>query len=110
MNTTGKKTPGSGRQKGTPNKATAEIRALAQMNAPAAIEELVRLSTEAENETTRVAAIRELLDRGYGKAQAGIDLNVASGEPTLVEILTDLGKYEADLERDEAAGTEGDRL
>ena len=90
MNTTGKKTPGSGRQKGTPNKATAEIRPLAQMNAP--------------------AAIKELLDRGYGKAQAGIDLNVASGEPTLVEILTDLGKYEADLERDEAAGTEGDRL
>ena len=32
------------------------------------IKELVRLAKNAENETTRVAAIRELLDRAYGKA------------------------------------------
>jgi hypothetical protein len=39
-----------GRQKGTPNKATAEVKLLAQKYAPAAIEELGRLSTGAESE------------------------------------------------------------
>src|SRR5262245_54757668 len=56
-----------GRQKGTPNKATAEVKVLAQKYAPAATEELGRLSTEADNEATRVAASKEILDRAYGK-------------------------------------------
>ena len=62
------RTPGSGRQAGTPNKATAEVKALAQAHAPAAIAELARLATGAESEAARVAAIKELLDRGYGKS------------------------------------------
>ena len=57
-----------GRRKGVPNRATAEIRALAQQNATKAMVELVRLATRAKSEQTRVAAIREILDRGYGKA------------------------------------------
>lgn len=57
-----------GRQAGTPNKATAEVKALAQKHAPAALKELARLATKAESEAARVAAIKELLDRGYGKA------------------------------------------
>jgi len=32
-----------------------------------AIKELARLATKAKSETARVVAIRELLDRGYGK-------------------------------------------
>src|SRR5262245_35185814 len=56
-----------GRQKGTPNKATAEVKVLAQKYAPAAIEELARLSTGAESEAARVAAGKEILDRAYGK-------------------------------------------
>ena len=55
-----------GRQKGTPNKARAEVKVLAQKYAPAAIEELGRLSTEAESEIARVAAGKEILDRAYG--------------------------------------------
>lgn len=62
------RTPGSGRQAGTPNKATSEIKALAQAHAPVAIKELARLAVEAESEAARVAAIRELLDRGFGKS------------------------------------------
>jgi hypothetical protein len=60
--------PGSGRKKGTPNKVTAEIKELAQKYGPEAIAELARLATNAESEAARVAACRELLDRGNGRA------------------------------------------
>jgi hypothetical protein len=43
------------------------VREAAQAHAPAAIAELVRLAAEAESEATRLAAIREILDRAYGK-------------------------------------------
>lgn len=67
-----------GRQKGTLNKSTAEIKALAQSFAPAAVQELSRLATGAESEAARVAAIKELLDRAYGKATQSIDASVAA--------------------------------
>jgi hypothetical protein len=46
---------------------------LARQHAPTAIAELARLALKAKNETTRVAAIRELLDRGYGKPRQGLE-------------------------------------
>ncbi len=55
-----------GRKKGTPNKTTAEIKALAQEQGPAAIKKLVAL-LDSDDERTRLAAIKELLDRGYGR-------------------------------------------
>jgi hypothetical protein len=57
-----------GRQKGTPNKATREIKELAQKHGAEAIEALVKIMRSSDNEASRVSAIRELLDRGYGKA------------------------------------------
>lgn len=66
----GRKT--GGRQKGSLNKATADIKALAQAHAPVAIKELARLAVKAESEAARVAAIKELLDRGYGKSKQAI--------------------------------------
>ncbi len=57
-----------GRAKGTPNVVTASVKALAQKYGPEAMAELARLAREAESESARVAAIKELLDRGYGKA------------------------------------------
>lgn len=60
--------PGAGRPKGAPNKATKEIKALAQEYAPAAMKELARLSKNAKSEQARCTAIGMLLDRGYGKA------------------------------------------
>lgn len=56
-----------GRAKGTPNKATAEIKALARLHAEKAMKELARLALNAESEAARVAAIKELFDRGFGK-------------------------------------------
>lgn len=64
-----------GRQKGTPNKSTADIKALAQNYTDAALKELARLATKAESETARVSAIKELFDRAYGKATQAIDLD-----------------------------------
>jgi hypothetical protein len=43
------------------------LRLLARAHAAEAIAELARLAVHAKSETARVAAIRELLDRGYGK-------------------------------------------
>ena len=53
----------------------AGLRELARLHAPEAIEELARLATKGRSEATRVSAIRELLDRGYGKP--GSDSKVA---------------------------------
>jgi hypothetical protein len=63
-----------------------DLRELARQQAPSAIKELARLARKAKSETARVAAIRELLDRGYGKPGqliSGIDESeVEHSEPT----------------------------
>lgn len=63
---TGGARPGAGRPKGSPNKSTAEIRAIAQKHGKKAIDKLVNL-LDSKDERTAMAAVRELLDRGYGK-------------------------------------------
>jgi hypothetical protein len=45
-----------------------KLRELARAHAAEAIEELARLAVNAKSETARIAAIKELLDRAYGKA------------------------------------------
>lgn len=66
----GRKT--GGRVAGTPNKATASVKALAGEYGPAAIKRLATLMDEAESEAAQVAACKELLDRAYGKAATTI--------------------------------------
>ena len=64
------KPPGSGRVKGTPNIATAEIKALARKHGPEAIKEIVKLAKNAKTaEAVRLAAWNTVLDRAYGKAR-----------------------------------------
>ena len=77
---TGKRIKTGGRAKGTVNKATADIRAAAQVHGPAVIRRLAVLSDvlpkkalrkgekPAQLEQTQVMAMRELLNRGYGYA------------------------------------------
>jgi hypothetical protein len=71
-----------GRQKGTPNKATAEVRALAADYGHEALKALAELAglgkddsgtplPAAQSETARISAIGMLLDRAYGRAQPG---------------------------------------
>lgn len=58
-----------GRQKGVPNKATASIRDLARTYTDEALKALTGvLKDKKEPAAARVAAAREILDRGYGKA------------------------------------------
>ena len=62
-----------GRVAGTPNTATREVKALAGSYGPAAVKALAKLAGltkegGAESEAARVAAIKEILDRAYGKA------------------------------------------
>jgi len=64
----GGKRAGSGRKAGIPNKATAEVKELARQHGPEAVGELARLALKSKSDTARVAAIRELLDRAYGKS------------------------------------------
>jgi hypothetical protein len=72
-----------GRKPGTPNKATAEIKTLARTYCAAAMVELARLSTMAESEQARVAAIKEIFDRGYGKST-----QLIGGDPDASPIVT----------------------
>ena len=44
------------------------MKELARQHGPQIVEELARLALKAKSEQAQVAAIKELLDRGYGKA------------------------------------------
>lgn len=76
----GKKT--GGRVKGTPNKATADIKAVAQEYGELAVRKLAALAglvegqAAAESEQAQSSACTALLDRGYGKPSQMI-----SGDP-----------------------------
>ncbi len=59
----------AGRKKGTPNKVTADIKAIARKYGPEAMKGIAELAKNATNEATRLAAWNTLLDRGYGKAK-----------------------------------------
>lgn len=64
-----------GRQKGTPNKATADIKALAQQHTPEAMKRLVEIIRESDSDSAVVAAIREMFDRGFGKPKQSLDVD-----------------------------------
>ena len=64
---------GAGRKPGVPNKQTVEIRTIAMQYGPAAIAALATMAglapgTPAESEPARIAALKEVLDRAYGRA------------------------------------------
>ena len=58
-----------GRKKGALNKTTADIKKLAQEYGESSLKGIAELAESAENEGTRLAAYKELLDRGFGKAR-----------------------------------------
>lgn len=65
-----------GRKKGTPNKATAEIRKHAQQFTIEALEGLAMIARNSTSDAARVSAWNALLDRGHGKPIQGVDLGV----------------------------------
>ena len=70
----------SGNPGGRP-KVLGEVQELARQYAPTVIVELARLALQAKNETARIAAIRELLDRGYGRPRQAMEISVAADNP-----------------------------
>ena len=83
----------------TPNKATAEIRALATSYGPQAFQELAKLGglarddkgvllAEAQSETARLSAIGMLIDRAYGRALPGRMIALDLPDTSTVEGVT----------------------
>jgi hypothetical protein len=75
-----------GRIAGTPNKSTAEIRALAQVHGPAAIKKLAYLMENGESESTQQQAAKDLLERGYGKPPQDITVGGDPDKPIVHKI------------------------
>ncbi len=73
----------SGNPGGRP-KVLIELQELARQHAPSAIVELARLALKAKSETARIAAARELLDRGYGKSRQSMEINAPVDNPIRV--------------------------
>ena len=79
----GKKT--GGRKKGTPNKLTEEIRAIAEPYAKGAMREAARIAgllpkqKGSESDQARVAAINIILDRAYGKPKQPVEGEMLHG-------------------------------
>lgn len=80
-----------GRKLGVPNKATKDIRALAQKYTDKAIKRLARIAESGETEAVQVAAIKELLDRGHGKAKQPLEHDVGEGLEDWLDQLAKIG-------------------
>jgi hypothetical protein len=76
----------SGNPGGRP-KVLGELQELARHHAPEVIEELARLALKARSETARIAAGRELLDRGFGRARQSMEMSLP--EKNIVRIMLD---------------------
>ena len=66
--------PGAGRPKGAPNVITRPLKELAAQHGPDASQEVRRLMDKSRNDVVRLAAARELLDRGVGRPAQSVDL------------------------------------
>lgn len=67
---------GAGRPKGRKNLLSAELKELAQTHGEAALNTIVEVMLTGEP-SMRLAASKELLDRGYGKSVQAVDANVS---------------------------------
>ncbi len=65
-----------GRQKGTPNKATKDVKEAAREHGPAALKRINKLTND-ENPRVALAACKEILDRAYGKTVQHIDAELS---------------------------------
>ena len=68
-------------------KVLGELQELARHHAPEVIAELARLALTAKSETARIAAGRELLDRGFGRPRQSVE--VSHPEKNIVRMLLD---------------------
>ncbi len=74
-------TKAGGRRKGTPNKATASIRAAFQKHGDELVQALLKL-TKSNDQRVRLGAIQAALDRGWGRPPQTVD-NKLDGDITV---------------------------
>jgi hypothetical protein len=80
-----------GRTKGTPNKSTASLRALASDYTALALDVLVAiLQNPAAPAAAQIAAAREILDRGHGRPAQATTVSGPSGSPVPIIIMQQL--------------------
>jgi hypothetical protein len=79
-----------GRPKGSPNIATRELKEAARAFSVDALNTIAEIMRSGENQTVRLAAAKELLDRGFGKSTqmvatdeeaGGFSVQVVTGVP-----------------------------
>lgn len=78
----GRKT--GGRVKGVPNKATRDVKAQAGKYTAEALRTLAEIMKSSESDAARVAAAKELLDRGHGKSAQPVTGEGGEGPITVV--------------------------
>ncbi len=83
-----------GRQKGTPNKSTAEVKAYCQEFGEDIISMLLNLAHYSIDPRVRIMAGKEILDRGYGRPPQGVELSGPDGGP-IVHKAEDMSDKEA---------------
>ena len=102
--------PGAGRPNGSHNMLTLEVRELALQHGPAALAALVKLSKKAKSESVELAAIREILDRAYGRPPQAMEImdvtpeELPSDEEIAAAVITALEEGAAKVDASRLAG------
>lgn len=78
------KPPGSGRRPGTPNRATADVKAAARRYTGKAMRTLAKLLDNPDGKVSAIAA-REILDRAFGRPTEFRELTGVGGAPLIPE-------------------------
>ena len=75
-----------GRQKGTPNRVTAEIKAAFQKHGDELVEALLAL-TKDKDPRVRLGAIQAALDRGWGRPAQAVQVGADSDTALVVHVM-----------------------
>lgn len=67
------------RPKGSRNKQTLDVKEAAQEFTAEAVEALAKIMRSSESDAARVAAIKEILDRGHGKPKQSVEATGPNG-------------------------------
>lgn len=89
----------SGNPGGRP-KVLSEVQNLARQHAPAAVVELARLASRAKSENARIAAIRELLDRAYGRSRQSVEPETPQNSNIIQDLLDEIDARQRQQDRD----------
>ncbi len=93
---------GAGRRKGTPNKATADVKEAAAVYTAGAVATLAEIMQSPEHPAAaRVSAANALLDRAHGKPKQSVDVEgVVNGALTVTYVGASPGPVPAPSEED----------